>query len=405
MQKEVTHMTTSVLSGADQLNTMGNKLLKGKRFALLTNPTGIDSKFRSTIDLCANVESGKLVAFFACEHGLRNEVQAGVMFEDHMDPVYGIPVHSLYGKNRKPTAEMLKDIDVIVFDFQDLGVRFYTYLTTLIYVMDACAEHGVGLIVLDRPNPLGGYGVEGGFLEEGYHSMVGAWRMPARTGMTIGEFARLVNGQMERKCDLEVVQLVGWDRSMEYSDTGLPWVMPSPNMPTMDTVRVYVGNCLFEGTTLSEGRGTTKPFEIVGAPWLRNQDVCDAMNGLKLPGVWFHPLTYTPTFQKHQGNLCQGVMTYVTDKSVFQTSEAGLRLLHTIQSMHPEHFEWYKPKSKAEQGSEANYFIDILTGSDVVRRTLHEQGAVQSIIDSWRKDSAEWKQIRKPYLIYEENEA
>jgi len=404
-------MGNRVLTGADQLETVGNKLLKGKRFALLTNPTGIDAKFRSTIDLCANVVSGKLVAFFACEHGLRNEVQAGVLFEDHMDPVYGIPVRSLYGKHRKPTAEMLQDIDVVVFDIQDVGVRFYTYLTTLVYVMQACAEHGVGVIVLDRPNPQGGYNVEGGFLEDGFHSMVGAWRMPAATGMTIGEFARLVNGQMERKCELEVVPLVGWDRSMDYTDTGLPWVMPSPNMPTMDTVRIYVGNCVFEGTNLSEGRGTTKPFEIVGAPWMRNKDVAEAMNGLGLPGVYFHPMTFTPTFQKHQGALSQGVMTYVTDKSVFRTSEAGLHLLHTIQSMHQEHFEWFKPKPKpqTEPAKEdlnfTHYFIDILTGSDVVRRTLHEPGGVDAIIASWRKDSEAWKQIRKPYLLYEEKQA
>lgn len=392
-------MKNTVLTGADLLQRRGNDLLKGKRFALLTNPTGINSQFQSIIDICAGIEQGKLAAFFACEHGLRNEYQAGVLFEDGIDNVYNIPIYSLYGKNRKPTAEMLKDIDVVVFDIQDLGVRFYTYLTTLIYVMEACAEHQVGLLVLDRPNPLGGYGVEGGYLDENFKSMVGAWRMPARTGMTIGEFARLINAQMSKSCDLEVLALEGWDRTMDYSDTGLPWVMPSPNMPTMDTVRVYVGNCLFEGTNLSEGRGTTKPFEIVGAPWLDHRAVCDAMNAMALPGVWFQPLTFTPTFQKHQGVLCQGVMTYVTDPARFHSAEAGLHLLHQIMMLHPDHFEWIQPSQEG-----GHYFIDILTGSDVVRTTLHQPGAIDSILASWQRDSEDWKKMRKPFLLYDEKE-
>ncbi|MGG6314356.1 exo-beta-N-acetylmuramidase NamZ family protein [Paenibacillus macerans] len=401
-------MGSMVLTGADRLHTEGKRLLEGKRFALLTNPTGMDGRFRSTIELCAELASGKLVAFFACEHGLRNEVQAGVWIDDHTDPVYGLPVYSLYGKNRKPTAEMLHDLDTIVFDVQDLGVRFYTYLTTLVYVLEACAEHGTSLIVLDRPNPLGGYGIEGGFLGERFRSMVGAWRMPARTGMTIGEFARLVNGQSARKCDLEVVALEGWDRGMEYPDTGLPWVMPSPNMPTMDTVRVYAGNCLFEGTNLSEGRGTTKPFELVGAPWLRNADVCEALNRLGLRGVHFQPATFTPMFQKHQGALCRGVMTYVTDREAFRSTEAGLYLLHAIQRMHPEDFAWYRPELRLEKDGEVKqppYFIDILTGSDAVRRTLHEPGGLEAILAGWRKDSEAWREIRRPYLLYEEQAA
>jgi len=389
-----------VRTGADQLHQIGNKLLKGKRFALLTNPTGIDARFKSTIDICANLNDGKLVAFFACEHGLRNERQAGVLFETEMDPYYGIPVYSLYSESsKKPTAEMLKDIDTVVFDIQDLGVRFYTYLTTLIYVMEACAANNVEVIVLDRPNPLGGYGIEGGYLQDGFQSMVGGWKMPASSGMTIGEFAKLVNGQMEAKCELRVVPLEGWDRSMEYVDTGLPWIVPSPNMPTMDTVRIYVGNCLFEGTNLSEGRGTTRPFEQVGAPWLRSKDVCEALNGKGLTGVWFHPVTFSPAFSKHQGSLCNGIMTYVTDKSTFCTSEAGLHLLHTIQSMHEDQFQWLPQTTEFHKS-----FIDVLTGSELIRTTLHEAGGLDRIIASWRKDCSDWKEVRKPYLLYEEKE-
>jgi uncharacterized protein YbbC (DUF1343 family) len=387
-----------VRTGADLLPITGRKLLKGKRFALLTNPTGIDSKFRSTIDICKEIEDGELTAFFACEHGLRNERQAGVHFEDELDAVYGIPVHSLYGKHYRPTAEMLQNLDVVLFDIQDLGVRFYTYLTTLIYLIEACAKHNVAVMVIDRPNPLGGYRIEGGLLQEGFHSMVGGWRMPAMTGMTIGEFARLVNGQLEKSCELHVLPLEGWNRSMEYGDTGLPWVMPSPNIPTMDTVRVYTGNCVYEGTNLSEGRGTTKPFELIGAPWLHNTKVCNDMNDLELPGVRFHPVTFTPTFQKHQGLLCKGVMTYVTDKTAYRTAETSLWLLHRVAELHPEHFEWYK------ENKDGLPFIDILTGSDLVRKTIVQPGGLEAIIASWRKDASEWKDIRKPYLLYEELE-
>lgn len=388
---------TRVKVGADQLNTIGSKLLKGKRFGVLTNPTGIDSRFRSTIDLCKEIEGAELHAFFACEHGLRNEKQAGVLFEDELDSEYGIPVYSLYGTHRKPTAESLKGLDAVIFDIQDLGMRFYTYLTTLIYMMQACAEHGVELIVLDRPNPLGGRGIEGGLLRDDSFSMVGAWRMPVKTGMTIGEFARLVNGQTDKPCELKVIPLVGWKRSMEFSDTGQPWILPSPNMPTLDTVRVYAGNCIFEGTNLSEGRGTTRPFEFIGAPWLNHRLVCEVMNDLQLPGVHFHPVTFTPTFQKHSGQLCNGVFTYVTDMASFQSVDSGLNLLYQIMKLHPDDFEW--------RGNEdGKPFIDILTGSDEVRTRLAQPNSLENILSSWHADSKSWATTRKPYLLYEESD-
>ncbi|AJY77723.1 hypothetical protein VN24_13985 [Paenibacillus beijingensis] len=382
------------MTGADRLLSVGRELLQGKRFALLTNPTGINAELRSTIELCRQVEGAQLAAFFACEHGLRNERQAGVRFEDEDDPVTGLPVYSLYGSRYKPAPYMLRGIDALVVDIQDLGVRFYTYLTTLVYVMEACAAAGVEVIVLDRPNPLGGYRIEGGFLQEGFHSMVGAWRMPAATGMTIGEFARLVSAEMDVPCKLQVVALQGWDRSMEYGDTGLPWMMPSPNIPTIDTVRVYTGTCLLEGTNISEGRGTTRPFETVGAPWMDNAKVCRVMSEMDLPGVRFHSVTYTPTFSKYAGELCRGLMIYVTDKSAFRSAETGLRLLHAMIDLHPSEFKW---RGANEDGLP---FIDILTGSDTVRRTLAEPGAVDRILQSWREDAESWKQIRGPYLLY-----
>ncbi|MDF2722929.1 MAG: hypothetical protein K0Q59_2604 [Paenibacillus sp.] len=389
-------MASQVQTGADQLARLGSKLLRGKRFALLTNPTGIDSQFRSTIDICRELEGGELSAFYACEHGLRNEKQAGVKFEDEIDPEYGLPVYSLYGENRRPTAENMKNLDAIVYDIQDLGVRFYTYLTTLVYVMEACAKSGVELIVLDRPNPLGGHRVEGGFLNEDCKSMVGAWKMPILSGMTIGEFARLVNAQMDKPCQLEVVPLQGWNRSMEYSATGLPWVMPSPNMPTIDTVRIYGGNCFFEGINLSEGRGTTKPFEQIGAPWLDHRQICSLLNEKKLPGVYYHPVTFTPVFRQYAGELCNGIMTYVTDPQSFHSVNSGLTLVHQIMEVHPDPFKWHG----SEDGQQ---FIDILSGSTDVRLKLAEPDGLNAILNRWNEESELWRDIRRPFLLYEDN--
>lgn len=388
--------TPSVRSGADRLERAASAYVAGKRIGVLTNPTGITRRFRSTVDVCAEQSAGKLTALFACEHGIRGERQAGLLFEDETDPALGVPVYSLYGKHRAPTPEMLETVDAIVFDFQDLGVRFYTYLTTLIYTMQACAKVGKELIVLDRPNPLGGRRVEGGLLRDGYQSMVGGWRVPFRTGLTIGEFAALVNGQSERKCNLQVVPLEGWRRDMEYPETGLPWIMPSPNMPTMDTVRVYAGTCLFEGTNLSEGRGTTRPFEMIGAPWLDGARVAAAMNRRELPGVMFHPVYFTPMFSKHKGELCGGVHVYVTEPAEYRAVRTGLYLLEQIQELHGEHFAWLPP---FKEGSKS--FIDLLTGSDTVRLMLHEAGEAERIADEWDREAAEWAKSRKPYLLYE----
>jgi len=389
-------MANAVLTGADQFPEWAERALAGRRFGLLTNPTGIDSRFRSTIDRCAGLGKAQLAALFACEHGLRGERQAGVKFGDEFDPELGLPVYSLYGERREPTAQMLEGLDAVVIDIQDLGVRFYTYLTTLVHVMRACAEYGPEVIVLDRPNPLGGAGCEGGCLKDGFRSMVGPWNVPFRTGLTIGEFARLVQSQMERPCRLRIIPLQGWRRPMEYPDTGLPWIMPSPNMPTLDTVRVYPGNCLFEGTNLSEGRGTTRPFEMIGAPWLRHRELCEEMNKQNLPGVYFHPVTFTPLYSKHQGRLCRGVMTFVTDRSRYKSVDASLRLLRAILCLHPDAFEWLPP---AKPG--APYFIDLLSGSDRVRLTLHEPGGLESILADWQVECRQWEQIRRSCLLYE----
>ncbi|XID91372.1 exo-beta-N-acetylmuramidase NamZ domain-containing protein [Paenibacillaceae bacterium WGS1546] len=389
-------MEHPVLTGADRLRELESATLKGKRFGLLTCPTGVDSNLRSTIEICAGLATAKLSALFACEHGIRGDRQAGVKIPDEIDPETGLRVYSLYGEHTKPTKEMLEGLDAIVFDTQDLGVRFYTYLSTLVYVMEACAEHRVEVVVLDRPNPLGGETSEGGYLRDEFHSMVGAWRMPIRTGLTIGEFARFVRDRMANPCELQVVPLLHWKRSMEYPDTGLPWLPPSPNIPTMEAARVYPGNCLFEGTNLSEGRGTTKPFEWIGAPWLNARQVCDSLNRQNLPGVLFHPVAFTPYISKHRNELCHGIMTLVKDKRAYRSVPTGLRLLQAVQRAHPDEFRWVKPDFEGSR-----YFIDLLSGSDRVRLTLHEEGAVESIVGEWERDCADWDRIRGAYHMYD----
>ncbi|WP_010272363.1 exo-beta-N-acetylmuramidase NamZ family protein [Paenibacillus senegalensis] len=384
-----------VITGAENLLNNEKRYVDGKRVGLLTNPTGRTGDLQSVIDLCAQMESCELTALFACEHGIRGEKQAGIRFEDERDEQWDIPVYSLYGERKKPTAEMLGEVDAVLFDIQDLGLRFYTYLSTLIYTMEACAENGKELIVLDRPNPLGGERCEGGLLTPGMESMVGAWAMPIRTGLTIGEFARLVNDGLPKKCDLVVVPLENWNRAMDYTDTGLPWILPSPNIPTLDTARVYPGTCFFEGTRLSEGRGTTKPFEQIGAPWVDAERLAKALEANQLPGVRFCPVYFTPTFSKHQGELCAGVQLFVTDKESFRPVETGLHLLREVMRLHPDHFEWLPPR--AEGGRP---FIDLLTGSTRVKTELGEPGGLEQIVEEWNTEALEWQNNSRTYWIY-----
>ncbi|MNI56465.1 hypothetical protein D3C73_1114710 [compost metagenome] len=253
------------------------------------------------------------------------------------------------------------------------------------------------MVVLDRPNPLGGVTYEGGLMEPGYESMVGSCRIPFRSGLTIGEAALYVNAQLEQPCDLQVIPLQGWNRNMEFPETGLPWIMPSPNMPTMNSVRVYAGTCLFEGTNVSEGRGTTRPFEYIGAPWIDGHLVSKEMNQLGLPGLHVQPTYFTPTFSKHQGELCGGVMLFVLDPSAYESVKSGLHLLACVQRLYPEQFAWLPPYREGGRS-----FIDLLTGSDELRTTLHESGGLERIDLKWNEQMEEWGLIRQPFLLYKE---
>ncbi|HZG85680.1 DUF1343 domain-containing protein [Paenibacillus sp.] len=384
-----------VVTGLARLARDGDRRLAGKRVGLITNPTGVTAELRTAVDVCRELPGVRLTALFACEHGLNGERQAGVRFEDGVHPALGIPVYSLYGPRKAPDAATLADVDAVLFDMQDLGLRFYTYGSTLVYVMRACAEHGVPLFVLDRPNPLGGLRVEGGLLRPGFESMVGAWPMPVKTGMTIGETALMANDALGIGCDVRVVPMEGWPRAMEFPETGLPWMLPSPNIPTIETARAYAGTCFFEGTNVSEGRGTTRPFEWIGAPWFDGRKVADAMNALRLPGVRFHPVYATPTFSKHAGELCGGVRLFVTEPAAYEAVRTGLTLLHTVARLHPDAFAWLPPFRDGMRP-----FIDLLAGGEDVRLSVAEEAGLHRVLEAWARDADIWTERRKPFLLY-----
>ncbi len=370
-------------------------LIAGRRIGLVANPTSVDRDLVSTLERFRQHPELTLAALFGPEHGLRGIAQAGDGVDATIDPTTGIPEYSLYGETHKPTAAMLAGLDVLVYDLQVAGSRFFTYAATLVNVMEAAAEHGLPVIVLDRPNPLGGEKVEGGVLDMAYRSFVGIAPIPVRHGMTIGELARFCNDQLGIGCDLNVIPMGGWQRHMWYDDTDLPFVSLSPNLPTLAAVTLYPGTCFFEGTNLSEGRGTTRPFEYIGAPWLDAATLARALNALGLPGVRFRPYDFLPVISKHQGVPCHGVQVYVTNRSTFCPVETGLHLLDQTRRANPDAFEWVAPT--AESG---RYFIDLLSGGDTLRTHLDAGRPVAELAAAWASEARGFKATRRPYLLY-----
>ena len=334
---------------------------------------------------------------FAPEHGLWGAAQDHARVSATRDPVTGLSVESLYGRRREPTAAALAKLDVLVVDLQDVGTRYYTFIWTMALAMRACGRAGVRVIVLDRPNPLGGDRVEGNIPDPEYASFVGLYPLPARHGMTIGEVARYLNAEHALGCDLTVVEMAGWRRSMAWEDTGLPWVAPSPNMPTPDTARVYPGGCLVEGTNLSEGRGTTRPFEWVGAPYLDAHEYADALNDLALPGVSFRPARFLPTFHKWAGRLCGGVQLHVTDPAVFKPFFTGLAMIAVARKLAGRRFAWRRPPYEFEA---TKLPIDILLGTGGIRRQLERGTELREVERGWHGDLRGWQRRRAPYLLY-----
>lgn len=344
--------------GIENLRSV-EKYLSGARLGLMTNPTGVDSRLRSTIDLLYG--SHCLSALFACEHGVRGDIQAGQQVDTFVDPDTGLPVFSCFGKNAHLTEEMLAAFDVFVFDMQDVGARFYTYLYSLSYAMEDCARAGKPVVVLDRPNPLGGLQVEGTLLEPRLHSFVGEYPMPTRYGLTIGEYALWVKDHLKLDLSLHIAPMIGWERRMRYQDTGLCFVPPSPNCATLHAADIYTGTCIFEGTNISEGRGTTLPFEYIGAPFVNGPALSQRMNALGLPGVLFRPAWFTPQFAKYPGELCSGVQIHLTNPRAARPFEIGLRLMEAIRSLHGDKLEWrgFEPNGSAS--------VDRLLGTDAFR--------------------------------------
>lgn len=360
-------------------------IFEGKRVGLITNATGINSDFKSSVDVLN--EKTNLVALFSPEHGLRGSVTAGDNVGNTIDSKTGIMVYSLYGSTKKPTPDMLDNVDVLCFDIQDVGARCYTYIYTMAYAMQACQEQNKTFVVFDRPNPIGGEMVEGGIVKPGFESFVGMYPIPMRHGMTVGELAQLFNKEFNINCNLVVVKMSGWKRTMMFEDTKLPWVMTSPNIPTPDSTLVYPGTGLLGGTNLSEGVGTTRPFELVGAPWIDGVELAEKMNSLKLPGVWFRPAWFTPKYLKHQGEACGGVQIHVTDKHAYQAVSVGLMLLSVIRDMNPEHFKYREPYRT----------IDIDVGDSILREGKYP---IPEILKTWDKEAQEFKAKAQKYYLY-----
>ena len=386
-----------VKTGLDRLLEEKLDLIKGKRIGLVTNQTGITRELRSNIDALASIEGVNLVVLFAPEHGLRGCEQAGELIESYKDPKTGVTLYSLYGETRKPTPQMLKNVDLLLFDIQDVGARFYTYISTLKYVLEGAAESGMKVLVLDRPNPITGYKVEGNVLDTAFSSFVGIAPIPIRHGMTVGELALMFNDIFSFKAEIEVLKISGWQKNMWFDDTGLPWVAPSPNMPNLETAIVYPGRCLLEGTNISCGRGTAKPFLILGAPWIDGDTLAKILNSKELPGVKFRSTAFIPTSSKYQEERCEGVEIYVLNRDEFQPVRAGLEIIASVKRLYPKEFEWRKWRTSQNKES---YSVDRLTGTDKVRKALNRGVAVDKIIKEWQEPLNTFKKNREKYLLY-----
>ena len=389
-------MKAHILSGIDRIDTVAH-LLEGKRVGLMTNPTGIDRSFNSTIDVIA--QRFNLSALYAVEHGIRGNIQAGEHVENCVDEATGVTVFSAYGKDSHFTEEMLDAFDVLIFDIQDVGARFYTYMYSMAYALEACNRAGKAMIVLDRVNPLGGVKTCGTIHNRKFSSFVGDYEIPTQHALTIGEMALYVKDYLKLdRVQLTVVPLEGWKRSMRLDETDLPWVAPSPNLATLDAATTYIGTCVFEGTNISEGRGTTLPFQVVGAPFLNGEKLAAAANAHKLPGVHFRPTAFTPTFSKHQGVMCHGVQVHVTDVQAVNMFEAGLVLLDEIRAQAGEKFEFLYYGIEVEGQQVNSYFLDKLLGTDDYR--LGKKTTAE-LVSEHQPGVAAFVEASKKYRLYE----
>jgi uncharacterized protein YbbC (DUF1343 family) len=381
----------SVMTGLDCVDSY-IKVFQGKRIGIITNHTGYNSNGEYIVDVLRNMPDVKVTALFGPEHGLWGKEQDAIKIDNQTDPLYGLQVYSLYGKTLKPTPEMLKDIDVLVFDIQDIGARFYTYIYTMSLAMEAAAENGKRFVVLDRPNPINGFSVEGNLLEPALSSFVGLYPVPVRHGMTAGELAKMFNDQGwlkdDVKADLVIIPMKGWRRRMWYDQTGLSFIKTSPNMPDLQTAAIYPGLCLLEGTNISEGRGTKMPFRQFGAPWIESNRLTERLNELDLPGMHFEPVSFTPESSKYQGQICNGVRIIISERDRLEPYFSGIRIVNEIYRMYPQDFQW-----------KAKHF-DRLCGTSKIRDAITNRSSLNDLRKKWRAELKSFQKIRKKCLIY-----
>ena len=391
------------LPGINHILAQPDKYLKGKTVGLIVNHTSLASDYKHSIEHFKSHPSFKLNALFAPEHGLYGIAQDMIEIENEIDPVSGLTISSLYGKTEEtlqPNADALSEVDNLIFDIQDVGARYYTFIYTMAKCMVICKEADTRMIVCDRPNPINGINLEGNLVQEGFRSFVGQYSLPNRHGMTVGELALYFNHEIEIGCELKVVPMTQWNREQWFDETGLPWVVPSPNMPTLDTAIVYPGMCLIEGTQLSEGRGTTHPFENFGAPYIDPYKLVKKMeNDLeKLPGVLFRPHFFQPMFQKYESEVCGGLQIHVTNRNQFKPLLTTLALIRAIVELYPNDFKW---RTEPYEFVSDRLAIDLLYGNTHLREAVFkDKFSLDEIEQGWQDDLNSFKEVRDNYLIY-----
>lgn len=385
------------LTGTDRIASGKFRIPDAAAAGLLANPASVSSDLVHIRDIL--LEKGiTLKAIFGPQHGYRGETQANMIeWKGYKDPESGIPVHSLYGENRSPTGEMLEGIELMIIDLQDVGTRCYTYTWTAILMMKECAASSISILVLDRPNPIGGESVEGPAVRKGYQSFVGLFPLPVRHGMTIGEILAMVNKESETGADLEIVTCKDWRREMYFRDTGLPWVLPSPNMPAPETAMAYPGTVMLEGTNISEGRGTTLPFQIIGAPFIEPRSFSEELARRSPGGAIFRPLHFRPTWDKYAGEICGGVQIHVSDRSIFSPVRTGAEIICAAASMYPDHFGFLPPPYEYETEHPP---IDIISGSPRLRETVESGESTGPLFEAWKEEENLFMAKREEYRIY-----
>jgi uncharacterized protein YbbC (DUF1343 family) len=384
--------------------------LRGHRVGIVSNPASVDHTLRHIVDLLLAQRDIEVTAIFGPQHGFRSDVQDNMIETPHTDLDTGtrradaaprqsrVPVFSLYSDTREPTSAMLREVDTLVIDLQDIGTRIYTYMYTMANCLRAARRHDVQVIVCDRPNPIGGVELEGITLEPGCESFVGQFPIPTRHGLTMGELARLFNEHFGIGARLEVARMEGWRRSMYWDDTRLPWVMPSPNIPTLDSAMAFPGTVHIEGTNASEGRGTTRPFELVGAPWIHAERFAAALNARGLPGVHFRPVVFEPTFQKHAGVACGGCQIHVIDRLAFRPVLTGVAVIEQMRAADPDQFRWKSPPYEYEDDKEP---IDVIAGSPSFRAAIDAGERAEDIAARWQADLAAFREVHRGFAAYD----